>query len=73
MKWLLTISAGTDVARIAPQLERLGCTLESEKPVPMDRGEQVVMVEGPPDLPSRLSDADVPVVKASPSSELELY
>ena len=47
--------------------------MDTASRIPLDAGEQVVEAEGPPELPTMLERAGLETVKASPSSELELY
>ncbi len=73
MKWLLTVPAGIDLGELRRALAGHGVTVDTASRIPLDAGEQVVEAEGPPELPTMLERAGLETVKASPSSELELY
>jgi hypothetical protein len=73
MKWLLTVPAGTDLGELRQALAAHGVILDSAPPIPLDAGEHVVEAEGPRDLPALLDGLGLQAIKASPSSELELY
>lgn len=73
MKWLLTVSADVDLDRLSRDLARHGITVDVDSRVPLDAGEQVVEAEGPAELPSQLEQERLGVLKASPSSDLELF
>lgn len=73
MKWLLTVRVDVNLQRLADDLALLGFTVDLGSCVPLDSGEQVVEAEGPAELGATLERASVDVLKASPSSELELY
>jgi hypothetical protein len=73
MRWLVTTRAGADLESVRAKLSALGASAdEAQEPIPLDRDEQVIEVEGPPDLPARLS-LDDDVRKISPSSEMTYY
>jgi hypothetical protein len=73
VKWLLTVSSDVDADAAAARLEEVGATVEYG-PVPMDQDDQVLEVDGPADLPSRLAAEGEPWVKqVSPNSEQSLY
>jgi hypothetical protein len=73
MKWLLTVPAGTDLGELRRALAGHGVTLGTAPPIPLDAGEHVVEAEGPRDLSALLEGLGLQAIKASPSSELELY
>jgi hypothetical protein len=73
MKWLLTVPAGTDLGELCRALAEHGVTVDSAPPIPLDAGERVVEAEGPHDLPALLEGLGLQAIKASPSSDLELY
>jgi hypothetical protein len=73
MKWLLTIPADIDLGELRRTLAGHRVTVDTASQIPLDAGEQVVEAEGPPELPEMLQRAGLEKVKASPSSELELY
>ena len=73
MKWLLTVRADVDLSRLEEDLAHLGFTVDLGSCVPLDGGEQVVEADGPSEVGATLERASVHVLKASPSSELELY
>jgi hypothetical protein len=73
MKWLLTVPAGIDLGELSRALAAHGVTVDTASQIPLDAGDQVVEAEGPLELPSMLESAGLETVKASPSSELELY
>jgi hypothetical protein len=72
MKWLLTTATDVSLEALRHEVEAAGGRLESEEPVPLDGNEQVIYADGPEDLHKRLAATPLPV-KASPSSELDLY
>ena len=74
MKWLVTVSERTSLSRLRELLEPSGATIAEDVPmIPMDDGDVVVEVDGPPDFPVRIKGA--PEVKdvLHPSSEMTLY
>jgi hypothetical protein len=73
MKWLLTVPAGVDLDELRRALAGHGVTVAEDAPIPLDDEDHVVEAEGPPELPALLEHAGLRTVKASPSSELELY
>jgi len=73
MRWLLTIPAGIDHEELGRALAGHGVTVDTGSRIPLDAGEHVLEAEGPPDLPAVLERAGMESVKASPSSDLELY
>ena len=73
MRWLLTVPVGIDLGDLRSALAGHGVTVDTESRIPLDAGEQVVEAEGPPELPAMLERAGLETIKASPSSELELY
>ena len=73
MHWLLTTKADLPAERLDRLLRDLGAQMpEGAAPVPLDKGEQTVEVEGPRDLPAR-ARARPEVLAVHPSSELTLY
>ena len=73
MKWLLTVAAGVDLEDLGRRLAAHGVTVDVGSCVPLDEGEQVVEADGPEAIEAALERAGVEVVKASPSSDLELF
>ena len=73
MKWLLTIPADVDLVDLRDALFEHGVGVDVESCVPLADGEQVVEAEGPAELPAVLHRAGHGSIKASPSSDLELY
>lgn len=73
MKWLLTVSTDVDLDELSRELARHGISVDVDSCVPLDAGEQVVEAEGPAELPPQLEQERLGVVKASPSSDLELF
>ncbi|MFC8914404.1 hypothetical protein ACFT5C_01410 [Streptomyces sp. NPDC057116] len=73
MKWLLTVLADTDIGVLARDLLAIGAIVEDEEPVPIGDHEMVVYVEGPQDLPSRLTETNVEVRGVDPNSELGFF
>ena len=73
MKWLLTVPAGIDLGDVVRALAEHGVTVDSGSKIPLDAGDHVVEAEGPPELQAMLARAGLDQVKASPSSDLELY
>jgi hypothetical protein len=73
VKWLLTVPAGVDLGELRQALAGHGVTVDVDAPIPLADGEHVVEAEGPPELPALLEHAGLRTVKASPSSDLELY
>jgi hypothetical protein len=73
MKWLLTVPAEMDIAELRRALAAHGVTVDAESSIPLDEGECVVEAEGTEELPAMLERAGLRQVKASPSSDLELY
>lgn len=73
MKWLLTVSVDVDLVELSRDLARHGITVDVDSCIPLDAGEQVVEAEGPAELPRELEQERLGVLKASPSSDLELY
>ena len=73
MRWLLTLPAAIDLAELHRALAAHGVTIDSGSRIPLDEGEHVVEAEGPTELPAMLERAGLGAVKASPSSDLELY
>ena len=73
MKWLLTVPAEVDLAELRRALDAHGVKVDAGSRIPLDEGEQVVEADGPPELPAVLERAGLGTVKASPSSDLELY
>ena len=73
MQWLVTTAGNTDLQVLIGILRKLDCTVADDAaPVPLDRDEKVLEVEGPADLPQRA--APVPEIHGVyPSSELTLY
>jgi hypothetical protein len=73
MKWLLTVNERMSRSRLREVLASHGATVDEDVPmIPMDDGDVVVEVDGPPDLPLRIKGA--PEVKdVHPSSEMTLY
>jgi hypothetical protein len=73
MKWLLTVPAAIDLGELREALAARGVTVDTGSRIPLDEGEHVLEAEGPPELPAMLEHAGLDAVKASPSSDLELY
>jgi hypothetical protein len=73
MRWLLTLPAEIDLGDLSRALAAHGVTVDIDSQIPLDAGEHVVEAEGPTELPALLERAGLETVKASPSSELELY
>ena len=73
MKWLLTVPADVDLAVLRRALSAHGVELAVESCIPLTEGEQVVEAEGPAELPAVLERSGHGSIKASPSSDLELY
>ena len=73
MKWLLTVPAGIDLGELVRALADHGVTVDTGSAIPLDGGDHVVEAEGPTELQAMLERAGLEKVKASPSSELELY
>ena len=73
MRWLLTVQKGYDQTELRSRLAAWGCEISSaEDPVPLSELEEVIEVDGPPNLPDRVQD-DRQILKVSPSSELQLF
>ncbi len=73
MKWLLTVRADVDLEEVRRELAAEGVTVDVGSLVPLGDDEQVVEAEGPAEIGEALERAGVEVVKASPSSDLELF
>ena len=73
MKWLLTVPANLDLEELSRRLAAHGVIVDVRSCIPLDDGEQVVEAEGPEEIGATLERAGADVVKASPSSDLELY
>jgi hypothetical protein len=73
MRWLLTLPAEIDLAELSRVLAGHGVAVDAGSQIPLDAGEQVVEAEGPAELPALLERAGLDKIKASPSSDLELY
>jgi hypothetical protein len=71
-RWLITTLHDEDLDKLRQDVEAKGGTVSHIPPVPLDRGEQAVEVEGPDDLPDKLKSHPA-VLKISPDSDLELY
>lgn len=73
MKWLITTKSNADLSRIVKELAAWGCVSQNwGMPIPLGDEEQVIEVEGPPNLPE-IAVQDNAIIKVSPSSELTLY
>ena len=73
MRWLLTVPAGIDLGEVVRTLAEHGVTVDTGSQIPLDAGDHVVEAEGPRELQTMLDRAGLEKVKASPSSDLELY
>jgi hypothetical protein len=73
VKWLLTVPGAMDLAELRRTLAVHGVTVDTESRIPLDEDEVVVEADGTPELPAVLERAGLGAVKASPSSDLELY
>ena len=70
-KWLLTVSDDVDVSTASGRLAEHGATVEYD-PIPLGGKEQVLEVDGPDDLPSRLG-GEAWVKHVNNNSEQTLY
>ena len=61
-----------DLAKLRKDVEAEGGVVGDSPPVPLDPDEQVVEVEGPDDLPEKLTRHPA-VHKMSPDSDVELF
>jgi hypothetical protein len=73
MKWLLTVPAAMDLAELRRALAARGVSVDADSSIPLEEGECVVEAEGTHELPALLKRAGLESIKASPSSDLELY
>ena len=73
MKWLLTVPAKVDLEELGRRLEAHGVTVDLGSCIPLHDGEQVVEAEGPEEIGAVLERVGADAVKASPSSDLELF
>jgi hypothetical protein len=73
MRWLLTVSTDVDLDALTRDLANLDAEMSADDPVPLGQGEQAVGATGPHDLPQRISDAGLPVMKVNPDSDMTLY
>jgi len=72
-RWLITMSRDhQDLELLRNAVEAGGGAVSDSLPIPLDRDEQVVEVEGPDDLPEKLKRHPA-VRKMSPDSEVELF
>lgn len=62
VKWLLTVLSDVDTSTASARLAEHGATVEHD-PIPLDANEQVFEVDGPADLPARLSAGENAWVK----------
>lgn len=73
MKWLITVDSSANLQKVYQELSALGCAFdEGRQPIPLGGDEQVIQLEGPEDLPSRVEELTA-IRKVSPNSELTLY
>jgi hypothetical protein len=72
-RWLVVVSADTDLEELRNHLAARGSMVDDQSPIPLDGNEQVLLVEGPRDLPARVADIEDLIHKVSPDSEMELY
>ena len=73
MRWLLTVPADLDLAELSRALGPYGVTVDVVSRIPLGGGEQVVQAEGPEELRAHLEQENHGILKASPSSDLELF
>lgn len=73
MKWLLTVLSDVDVSTASERLAEHGATVEYD-PIPLDANEKVLEVDGPADLPARLTaGGNAWVTRVNTNSEQTLY
>jgi hypothetical protein len=71
-QWLVTVGARTKLAGVYRKLAEAGGVVDpGQKPQPLGKGEQVIEVRGPADLPERLKG--MRGVKVYPKSEMTYY
>lgn len=71
-KWLVTTSSEQDLDALRRDVAAEGGSVIDSPPVPLDPEEQVLEVDGPDDLPSKL-ERYPSVRKVSPNSEIDLF
>jgi hypothetical protein len=72
MRWLITTTTETNLSNLRRRMARRGAKVMRDVPVPLGPDEQVLMAEGPQDLPDRLRD-DPAIHGVHPDSELEFF
>jgi hypothetical protein len=73
MRWLVTTPVDADMADVRATLSDLGCDVSDDPPTPLEGNEQVIHVNGPDDLPTKLPPESTSFKGVYPDSEMELY
>ena len=77
MRWLITLAKSADMTSVRLLLAQMGGTLEADDAIALEE-EQVVPVEGPPDLASKVQEGEgdaaaAGIVALHPDSGLSYY
>jgi len=67
MDWLITIRDDLKKGELKKILDRLGCELGENPPIPLGTGEEVIQATGPKDLPKRVKDIEE-IIQVYPNS-----
>ncbi len=73
MRWLITTKINNDHQKLMAKLSKFNCyPIDEQPPIPLGDDEQVIEVEGSPNL-SQILDTNDEIIEINPSSEMTLY